>query len=69
MCGIKKRFVFKSDTDTEILVRLIDFFHISNYLDLLTTVQFALYKVIELSSDHLQKGKCGVSVKFGRIDI
>lgn len=42
----KKGFIFKSSTDTEVLVQLIEFFQISNHLDLLTAVQLALHEVI-----------------------
>lgn len=42
----KKGFIFKSSTDTEVLVQLIEFFHLSNHLDLLTAVQLALHEVI-----------------------
>lgn len=42
----KKRFIFKSSTDTEVLVQLIEFFQLSNHLDLLTAVQLALHEVI-----------------------
>jgi len=42
----KKGFIFKSSTDTEVLVQLIDFFQLSNHLDLLTAVQLALHEVI-----------------------
>ena len=38
----KKGFIFKSSTDTEVLVQLIEFFQLSNHLDLLTAVQLAL---------------------------
>lgn len=42
----KKGFIFKSSTDTEVLVQLIEFFQLSNHLDLLTDVQLALHEVI-----------------------
>ena len=42
----KKGFIFKSSTDTEVLVQLIEFFHLSTHLDLLTAVQLALHEVI-----------------------
>ncbi|RGD26320.1 glutamine--fructose-6-phosphate transaminase (isomerizing) [Bacteroides sp. AM23-18] len=42
----KKGFIFKSSTDTEVLVQLIEFFQFSNHLDLLTAVQLALHEVI-----------------------
>ena len=42
----KKGFVFKSNTDTEVLVQLIEYFQLSNHLDLLTAVQLALHEVI-----------------------
>lgn len=42
----KKGFNFKSSTDTEVLVQLIEYFQISNHLDLLTAVQLALHEVI-----------------------
>ncbi len=42
----KKGFIFKSSTDTEVLVQLIEFFLLSNHLDLLTAVQLALHEVI-----------------------
>lgn len=42
----KKAFIFKSSTDTEVLVQLIEFFQLSNHLDLLTAVQLALHEVI-----------------------
>lgn len=42
----KKGFIFKSSTDTEVLVQLIEYFQISNHLDLLTAVQLALHEVI-----------------------
>ena len=42
----KKGFIFKSSTDTEVLVQLIEFFQLSNHLDLLTAVQLALHEVI-----------------------
>ncbi|WP_373161583.1 glutamine--fructose-6-phosphate transaminase (isomerizing) [Phocaeicola dorei] len=42
----KKGFIFKSSTDTEVLVQLIEFFQLSSHLDLLTAVQLALHEVI-----------------------
>ena len=42
----KKGFILKSSTDTEVLVQLIEFFQLSNHLDLLTAVQLALHEVI-----------------------
>ena len=42
----EKGFIFKSSTDTEVLVQLIEFFQLSNHLDLLTAVQLALHEVI-----------------------
>lgn len=42
----KKGFIFKSSTDTEVLVQLIEFFQLSNHLDLLTAVQLAMHEVI-----------------------
>ncbi|MCD7924220.1 MAG: glutamine--fructose-6-phosphate transaminase (isomerizing) [Bacteroides sp.] len=42
----KKGFIFKSSTDTEVLVQLIEYFQVSNHLDLLTAVQLALHEVI-----------------------
>ena len=42
----KKGFIFKSSTDTEVLVQLIEFFQLSNHLDLLTAVQLVLHEVI-----------------------
>ncbi|MFI3302673.1 MAG: glutamine--fructose-6-phosphate transaminase (isomerizing) [Rikenellaceae bacterium] len=37
---------FKSDTDTEVLIQLIEYLKIQNNLDLLTAVQVALHQVI-----------------------
>lgn len=42
----KKGFIFKSSTDTDVLVQLIEYLRISNHLDLLTVVQLALHEVI-----------------------
>lgn len=42
----RKGVIFKSSTDTEVLVQLIEFFQLSNHLDLLTAVQLALHEVI-----------------------
>lgn len=41
-----KGYIFKSSTDTEVLVQLIEYIKISNNLDLLTAVQLALGEVI-----------------------
>ena len=41
-----KGYIFKSSTDTEVLVQLIEYIKISNTLDLLTAVQLALGEVI-----------------------
>lgn len=41
-----KGYVFKSSTDTEVLVQLIEYFKVTNNLDLLTAVQLALNEVI-----------------------
>lgn len=48
----KKGFIFKSSTDTEVLVQLIEYFRISNHLDLLTAVQLALHEVMDKSADN-----------------
>ncbi len=37
---------FKSDTDTEVLIQLIEYLKVTNNLDLLTAVQVALHQVI-----------------------
>lgn len=42
----KKGFEFKSDTDTEVLVQLIEYLKEKNNLDLFTAVQLALHQVI-----------------------
>lgn len=42
----EKGYVFKSSTDTEVLVQLIEYFKVTNDLDLLTAVQLALNEVI-----------------------
>lgn len=42
----RKGVVFKSSTDTEVLVQLIEFFQVSNHIDLLSAVQLALHEVI-----------------------
>lgn len=42
----KKGFLFTSSTDTEVLVQLIEYFQVSNHLDLLTAIQLALHEVI-----------------------
>jgi len=42
----RKGFIFKSETDTEVLVQLIEYLKIKNNLDLLTAVQLALHQVI-----------------------
>jgi len=41
-----KGYVFKSSTDTEVLVQLIEYIQTSNHIDLLTAVQLALQEVI-----------------------
>ncbi|WP_300726627.1 glutamine--fructose-6-phosphate transaminase (isomerizing) [uncultured Bacteroides sp.] len=41
-----KGYTFKSSTDTEVLVQLIDYFQTTYHLDLLKAVQTALHKVI-----------------------
>lgn len=41
-----KGYVFKSSTDTEVLVQLIEYIKVTNNLDLLTAVQLALQEVI-----------------------
>ncbi len=41
-----KGYVFKSSTDTEVLVQLIEYFKVTNNLDLLTAVQLSLNEVI-----------------------
>ncbi|KAA6341983.1 glucosamine---fructose-6-phosphate aminotransferase (isomerizing) [termite gut metagenome] len=41
-----KGYTFRSNTDTEVLVQLIEYIKISNHLDLLTAVQLALQEVI-----------------------
>lgn len=41
-----KGYTFKSSTDTEVLVQLIEYFKMTNNLDLLTAVQLALHEVI-----------------------
>lgn len=41
-----KGYAFKSSTDTEVLVQLIEYIQISNHIDLLTAVQLALQEVI-----------------------
>ena len=41
-----KGYTFKSSTDTEVLVQLIEYMKVTNYLDLLTAVQLALREVI-----------------------
>ncbi|MGL4852127.1 MAG: glutamine--fructose-6-phosphate transaminase (isomerizing) [Phocaeicola sp.] len=43
---IQRGFTFVSDTDTEVLVQLIEYFQQTNHLNLLTAVQFALNEVI-----------------------
>jgi glucosamine--fructose-6-phosphate aminotransferase (isomerizing) len=43
---ISKGYTFKSSTDTEVLVQLIEYVKTSNNLDLLTAVQLALQEVI-----------------------
>ena len=42
----EKGYTFKSSTDTEVLVQLIEYIKVSKDLDLLTAVQFALREVI-----------------------
>lgn len=42
----KKGYVFRSTTDTEVLVQLIEYFKVTDNLDLLTAVQLALHEVI-----------------------
>ncbi|KAA6334298.1 glucosamine---fructose-6-phosphate aminotransferase (isomerizing) [termite gut metagenome] len=41
-----KGYTFRSNTDTEVLVQLIEYIQLSNHLDLLTAVQLALQEVI-----------------------
>lgn len=41
-----KGYVFKSSTDTEVLVQLIEYMKVTNRVDLLTAVQLALNEVI-----------------------
>ena len=41
-----KVYTFKSSTDTEVLVQLIEYMKVTNHLDLLTAVQLALREVI-----------------------
>ena len=41
-----KGYTFKSSTDTEVLVQLIEYMKVTNHLDLLTAVQLALREVI-----------------------
>ena len=41
-----KGYIFKSSTDTEVLVQLIEYMKVTNHLDLLTAVQLALNEVI-----------------------
>ena len=41
-----KGYTFKSSTDTEVLVQLIEYMKVTNHLDLLTAVQLALLEVI-----------------------
>ncbi len=53
-----KGYAFKSSTDTEVLVQLIEFFKVTNKLDLLAAVQLALgevigaYAIAVLEKDH-----------------
>lgn len=42
----RKGYIFKTSTDTEVLVQLIEYMQVSNKLDLLTAVQLALHEVI-----------------------
>ena len=42
----EKGYSFKSSTDTEVLVQLIEYIKVSHNLDLLTSVQLALHEVI-----------------------
>jgi glutamine---fructose-6-phosphate transaminase (isomerizing) len=42
----KKGVTFKSETDTEVLVQLIEYVQLSNHIDLLSAVQLALRQVI-----------------------
>ena len=42
----RKGYIFKTSTDTEVLVQLIEYMQVSNKLDLLTAVQIALHEVI-----------------------
>ena len=42
----EKGYTFKSSTDTEVLVQLIEYIKVSHNLDLLTSVQLALHEVI-----------------------
>ena len=41
-----KGYIFKSSTDTEVLVQLIEYIQTTNHIDLLTAVQLALQEVI-----------------------
>ena len=43
---IEKGMTFKSDTDTEVLVQLIEYIQVKKNLDTLTAVQLALHQVI-----------------------
>lgn len=43
---IEKGMTFRSDTDTEVLVQLIEYIQVKKNLDLLTAVQLALHQVI-----------------------
>ncbi len=53
-----KGYEFKSSTDTEVLVQLIEFFKVTNHVDLLAAVQLALgevigaYAIAVLEKDH-----------------
>ena len=42
----EKGYTFKSDTDTEVLIQLVEYLKIENNLDLLSAVQVALHQVV-----------------------